>query len=211
MILDGDLETYCDAPIKHGTYQYAEKCEILLFTYSIDDGPVKAWDLTTGKPMPFDLEVALTEADEITFHNSQFDRTVFRLATNSPPLMRQVGEQIHRWRDTMVQALAHSLPGGLEKLDEVMRVEQDQRKLKTGKELVLLFCMPPAKNLKRGRATRETHPVEWEQFVEYAKRDILSMQQHRRRIPKWNYTGSELALWHLDQKINDRAIDEPLG
>lgn len=206
MILYGDLETYCDKPIKWGTYQYAEACEILLFAYAIDDGPVRVWGLTTGDPMPPDLELALLTADEIVFQNSMFDRSVFRLAKNSTPLLREVGGQIHRWRDTMVQALAHSLPGGLEKLGEVMRVEQDKRKLTIGKQLVRLFCIPPAKNLKRGRATRETHPVEWAQFIEYAGVDVEAMRELHRKVPKWNYRGEELALWHLDQKINDRGI-----
>lgn len=206
MILYGDLETFCEAPLKHGTYQYAEKCEIMLFAYAIDDAEPSVWDFTANEPMPYDLEIALATADEIVFQNSMFDRSVFRLSKNSWQLMVDTGEQIERWRDTMVQALAHSLPGGLDKLDEVMKVEQDQRKLKAGKELVQLFCKPRPKNSKLRRATSETHPVEWAQFVDYAKNDILSMRQHRRRIPKWNYTGGELALWHLDQKINDRGV-----
>lgn len=206
VILFGDLETYCDAPIKWGTYQYAEACEIMLFAYAIDDGPVKVWDLTTGTPMPPDLQHALLTADEIVFQNSMFDRSVLRLAKNTTPLLRDAGNDLPRWRDTMVQALAHSLPGGLEKLGEVMKVEQDKRKLTVGKQLVRLFCMPPAKNLKRGRATRETHPVEWAQFVEYAAVDVEGMRVIRKKCPTWNYRGFELDLWHLDQKINDRGI-----
>ena len=207
MILYGDLETYCDAPLKYGTYQYAEKCEILLFAYAIDDGPVSVFDFTSDtQHFPYDLDHALKHADEIIFQNAMFDRTVFRLAKNSLPAMRQAGKQIERWRDTMVQALTHSLPGGLEKLGEVLKVDQDKRKLKVGKELIRLFCIPPAKNLKRGRATRETHPVEWAQFIEYADGDILAMREIHKKCPKWNYRGEELALWHLDQKINDRGI-----
>lgn len=206
MILDGDLETYCDAPLKHGTYQYAEKCEVMLFFYGVDDGPVKVWDMTGDDPMPDDLAYALEHADEIVFQNSGFDRTVFRLAKNSHPLMRKAGAQIHRWRDTMVQALTHSLPGGLEKLGDVLKVDQDKRKLEVGKQLIRLFCIPPAKNLKRGRATKETHPIEWAQFVEYGVHDILAMREIYKKCPKWNYKGSELALWHLDQKINDRGF-----
>lgn len=206
MVLFGDLETYCEKPIKHGTYQYAEACEILLFTYAIDDGPVQDWDLTYNDDMPGDLAAALEDADEIVFQSSMFDRSVFRLAKNSHPLMQYVGNEIHRWRDTMVQALTHSLPGGLEKLGDVLRVDQDKRKLKIGKDLIRLFCVPPAKNLKRGRATRYTHPVEWQQFIEYGRIDVEAMREIYRKCPKWNYRGEELALWHLDQRINDRGV-----
>jgi DNA polymerase len=206
MILFGDLETYCEKPIAHGTYAYAEACEIMLFFYAIDDGPVNCWDLTTGEDMPDDLAAALAEADEIVFQNSQFDRTVFRLATNSTPLMREVGGQIYRWRDTMVQALAHSLPGGLEKLGDVLKVDQDKRKLDTGKQLIQLFCKPRPKNMKLRRATKETHPEEWAQFVDYGDHDVLAMRELYKKCPKWNYRGDELALWHLDQKVNDRGF-----
>jgi hypothetical protein len=27
-----------------------------------------------------------------------------------------------------------------------------------------------------------------------------------KRLPKWNYQGAELALWHRDQQINDRGV-----
>jgi DNA polymerase len=91
--------------------------------------------------MPDDLWRALCdESIEIDFHNVGFDRTVLRHAGSV--VERTAAKQLHRWRCTMAQALAHSLPGGLERLCEVLDVPQDQRKLKVGKELVRLFCMP---------------------------------------------------------------------
>ena len=57
-----------------------------------------------------------------------------------------------------------------------------------------------------GRATRETHPVEWAKFLSYAGQDIVAMRELHQRIPLWNYRGGELALWHLDQKMNDRGV-----
>lgn len=203
----GDLETYCDAPLKHGTFQYAEKCEVMLFTFATDDGPVKVLDFTDfDATVAWELEEGLLSAGEIVFQNSTFDRSVFRLSTNALPVMREVGEDIARWRDTMVQGLTHSLPGALEKLGDVLRIDQDKRKLKVGKELIQLFCKPRPKNAKIRRATRDTHPVEWAQFVEYAVIDIEAMRQVHRKCPKWNYQGFELGLWHLDQRINDRGV-----
>lgn len=206
MILYGDLETYSEVPIKHGTYKYAENAEIMLFTYAFDDGPVKVWDLTTGESMPPDLHEALLGTCELVFQNSMFDRSVFRRATNSSVLLQFVGSEIPRWRDTMVQALAHSLPGGLEKVGDILGIDQDKKKLATGKNLIQLFCKPRPKNSKIRRATRHTHPAEWAQFVEYAKLDIEAMREIHRKLPIWNYEGDELALWHLDQQINDRGV-----
>lgn len=206
-LLWGDLETYSEVPIKNGIYAYAESAEIMLFTYALDDGGVQCWDLTAGEPMPFDLEMALDdESVLLDFQNAMFDRSVFRLGTNSPDLLRQVGNQIHRWRDTMVKALAHSLPGGLEKTGHILRIAEDQKKHEEGKKLVQLFCKPRPKTSKVARATSKTHPEEWQRFVEYAKADITSMREVDKRLPVWNYQGAELALWHLDQKINDRGV-----
>jgi len=206
MILFGDLETFSETPIQHGTYRYAEDSEIMLFPYAVDDGQVRVWDLTEGGAIPGDLEEALLFADKLVYHNSMFDRSVMRLAKNTKPLFKETGEQVERWHDTMAQALAHSLPGGLEKLCEVMKVSQDKQKLTTGKALIQLFCKPRPKNSKLRRATRETHPVEWAQFIEYAAYDIHAMRELYRKLPAWNYSGEELALWHLDQRINDRGV-----
>lgn len=206
MILWGDLETYSEKPIRHGTYAYAAESEIMLFAYAIDDGPVKVWDLTKGSEIPKRLKDALLNADKIVFQNSMFDRTVLRLAKNTRKIFQKAAVDASRWHDTMVQALAHSLPGGLEKLCEVLGVEQDKRKHATGKALVQLFCKPRPKNQKLRRATPATHPKEWAEFVGYAGADVISMREVYRKCPTWNYRGDELALWQLDQKINDRGV-----
>ncbi len=198
-----DAETYSEIPIKHGVYKYAEHCEVMLLNYAVDDNPPHVWDLTAERRMPDDLQWALYEdpADEVIAHHAMFDRTVLRLNKGFKIVI-----PINKWRCTMVKALAHSLPGGLDKLCEVLAVPQDQRKLKTGKQLIQLFCKPRPKNSKLRRATRETHPVEWAQFVEYGKFDIESMRVVYKKLPSWNYRGRELELWHLDQRINDRGV-----
>ncbi len=200
MKLYGDLETYSSVPIKHGTHVYAAQAEILLFAYALDDGPVNVWDLTRKDPMPSDLEQAWHDPTvEVVFHNSAFDRTVIK-ATGlyTPP--------IERWRDTMVKAYAHSLPGSLADLCDVLKVPADKVKDTRGKQLIQLFCKPRPKNHKLRRATRDTHPQEWDLFIDYAKSDIEAMREADKRLPDWNYRGAELALWHLDQRINDRGV-----
>lgn len=196
-----DFETYCETPIQHGTYRYAANAEITLFAWAIDDAPAMVWDVTSGAPMPFDLGQALADPDcEVWAHNSMFDRTVMRSALPAlcPP--------IQRWRDTMVQALAHSLPGALGTLCDVLGVGSDKAKDKEGKQLVMLFCKPRPATSKIRRATRDTHPAEWAKFVDYARLDVEAMREVHKRMPVWNYQGAELALWHLDQTINDRGI-----
>lgn len=200
-ILWGDLETFCSIPINNGTHAYAEGVEVMLFAWAIGDEPVSVWDLTAGEPIPSRLRKAIADPDTILFfHNSHFDRTVLRHA------MPELAPEVTRWRDTMVQALAHSLPGALGALCEVLGVPQDKAKDKEGKALIQLFCKPRPKNSKLRRATSKTHPVEWQRFVAYAGLDIEAMREVYKRLPKWNYQGAELALWHRDQRINDRGV-----
>jgi len=203
-----DLETYSEVPINQGTHRYAEAAEIMLFAWAIDDGPVSVWDCTQGYNMPAALEAALCDRDvTIWAHNSHFDRTVLRHTYDAyaDEWDSYPGEPT-RWRDTMVQALAHGLPAGLSALCDVLKVDQDKAKDKDGRQLVLLFCKPRPKTSKIKRATRDTHPAEWAKFVRYAGLDIEAMRACRKKMPTWNYQGAELALWHLDQEINDRGV-----
>lgn len=195
-----DLETFCETPIKNGTHAYAENAEVMIFAWALNEGEVHVEDLTQ-KSMSKDLAALLHDQSvKLIAHNSGFDRTVLRHA------MSQFDLKIERWEDTMVQALSHSLPGALDSLCEIFQVDQDKAKDKAGKQLIQLFCKPRPKNSKERRATAETHPEKWAEFVAYAKNDILAMREIRRKMPKWNYRNGELALWHLDQKINDRGV-----
>ncbi|HGJ5864193.1 DNA polymerase, partial [Arsenophonus nasoniae] len=194
-----DLETYSVVPIRNGTHAYAEGAEIMLLAWAIDNSPVKVWDITTGLPMPEKLHMALADPKiEIWAHNSHFDRTILNHCG--------VKTDIHRWRDTMVQALAHGLPGALGTLCEVFDISLDKKKNKEGKALIQLLTKPRPKNVTLYRATSKTHAEEWKRFVAYAALDIEAMREVYRRLPDWNYPKKELTLWHQDQQINDRGV-----
>lgn len=203
-----DTETFNEKPISHGTYAYTESCEAMILTYGINDQKIGAVDLTTGCLLPADFVDAVTDGKVlITSHNAMFDRNVLTFAMG-------IETDIKRWRCTMVQAMAHALPGGLDKLCDIFKIDADIAKDKEGKTLINLFCKPRPKNVKsHRRATRETHPVEWAKFIDYAIRDTASMRAVQAKLPKWNYKGEELNLWHFDQKVNDRgfAVDLELA
>jgi DNA polymerase len=197
-----DTETFSETPIKHGTYRYCEDAEIMVVTYALNDEPVLAWDLTLDPEMPDDLRFMLEELDdEIEVHNEMFDRTVTRISKNL-----KLNIPIGRWRCSMVRAMAHSLPGGLEKLCDIYQLGEDEAKIKDGKQLIQLFCKPRPKNSGLRRATRLTHPEEWKRFIEYAISDVTAMRALGKKIPVWNYRGAELEYHFLDQKINDRGF-----
>lgn len=195
-----DLETYSEVDLKkHGTDRYARDCEIMLFGYAFNDEPAVDVDFTAGGVLPKRVtDALLDDRVELVAQNSFFDRTVMR--------ERGFPTERERWRDTMVQAYAHSLPGALAKLGPIVGLPLDEQKDKDGKALVQIFCKPAPKGHAPRRRTRLTHPEEWERFRAYCRQDVEAMRSVRRKLPKWNYQGRELALWHLDQKINDRGF-----
>jgi DNA polymerase len=190
-----DLETYCDTPIAAGTHRYAERAEILLFAYAIDDQPAQVIE----HPTRTEVRTLVEQADEIVVHNSHFDRTVLRHALG-------IYLPIEHVADTMVLALAHSLPGGLGQLCNILRVPTDKTKDAEGKKLIHLFCKPRPARSKIARATAHTHPAEWERFAAYARLDVEAMRELYQRLPRWNWSEYERQLWALDQAINDRGV-----
>jgi len=202
-----DTETFSATPIRDGTYAYAADAEVMLFAYAYESDPVQVIDITAGESIPPYVLADLTDPEYTkVIQHSMFDRAVLRygMGINIPPA------QIF---DTMVCALAHSLPGALHMLCEVLQVDSDEAKDGRGKELIQLFCKPRPKNQKVRRFTRETHPQEWQEFKDYAGSDIKAMRAVFNKIPTWNYRGRELELWGLDQHINDRGfrIDRALA
>lgn len=204
-----DTETFSPTPIKDGVHRYAEDAEIMIVAWAVDDDPVIVEDITApgDGECPVRLRSYLDDPSvEIVFHNSAFDRTLIRHCWG-------IDLDTTRIHDTMVQALAHGLPGSLDKLGDIFKLPPEVSKDKEGHALIRLFCMNLPKNSKVRRATRDTHPDKWKAFLAYAGRDILAMRALKKLMPTWNLTERERALWRLDQKINDRgfAVDLELA
>ena len=193
-----DLETYSPVPITHGTHRYAEEAEVLLVAVAVDDQPTEVWDTQYRLAWKRDLQSLIDAAERIVIHNSHFDRTILRHVGVDVP--------VEKIRDTMVQALAHSLPGSLGTLCDVLDVPTDKAKDKAGKKLIHLFTKPRPKNMKLRRADSASHPAEWAEFVEYARLDVAAMRDVYGRMPNWNNSLSERQLWRIDQRVNDRGI-----
>ena len=203
-VLYCDLETFCETPIAYGTHKYAEKAEVLLWGYAINNAPAKVWDLTVEKAMPADLKAALDDVYAgkgfTVWHNGMmFDTIVLRHALG-------VDIPVERIIDTMVMAYQHGLPGALATLSEVLRLPQDKAKDKDGKRLVQLFCKPLGANRKLDRADRTTHPQDWAHFVDYCRLDVEAEREVFRRLPKYNINPHEHAIQIVDARINRRGM-----
>lgn len=204
-----DLETFSEQELKPvGVYVYAKhpSTRITLLAYAIDEGPVHVWDVTTGTPMPADLQVAIDDPEVIVCaHNSQFDRVVLRDAAG-------IDIPIERWVDSMVRAMSHALPGALADLGKAMGLPENQQKMREGHALMLKFCKPAPVNHKVRIYNRENSPEKWAKFIEYARQDVAAMRRLWHMMPNLNYPNGGLAEWHEDQHINDHgfAVDVEL-
>jgi DNA polymerase len=204
-ILWGDTETFSECDLKaHGTHRYAEhpSTRIIVWQWALDDGEPVVEDLSGGNaPSAESMRLLRDPNVTLVFHNSMFDRTLLRHCWG-------LDIPVERWRDTMIKAMSHGLPGSLDKIGQIVGLEADQAKDKRGRDLIMLFCKPRPKNSILRRATRETHPEQWAEFLEYSRQDIVAMRAIDQRLPGWNYRAGhpELELWHLDQRINDRGV-----
>ena len=198
-----DVESYCDQDLKAvGVYKYAETAKVILVAYSVDGGNVAVWDRAYAPTPPADLIEAMTACDTATSHNAQFERVVM-----SGPAQANLPQiPLTKWRCSMAQASSHALPAGLDELCEVLNLPSDQAKSKDGKKLIRLFCGPQPANRKIQHPTKQTHPDEWERFVEYCRQDVVALIAIDNLLPIWNWNASAIAEWHLNQVINDRGF-----
>ena len=202
-----DTETYSEVDLKKsGSYRYAEdeSTEILICSYAIGDGPAKVWDCTYGSRMPDDLKDALCrvrrhKAKLVMQNGLMFDRLVMRNCWDMDIDPRDI-------IDTMVCAFRHSLPGSLAMQCEVLQIDDSLAKDKRGKALIQRFCKPTPKNYKIRRYSRETHPAEWAEFIEYARSDITAMREVFHAMPDWGNIEFENTVLAIDQRINDRGF-----
>lgn len=199
-----DIETYnAETNLQtQGLYRYAEGAEIILVGYAVDDGPVKVWEPgeEMGPKVLVDSANDVNGEYRIIAHNAAFERTVF--AMQSYKIFTTLAEH-DKWHCTMAQALLHGLPGGLQALSEIFKLPFDEAKDKDGRNLVHTFCKP----LSDGkRATRETHPAEWEKFKEYCRKDIEAERALYKKMPSWNCNDFEREVYEADRRINDRGF-----
>lgn len=194
-----DTETRSHVPIAHGTDRYMEGAEPLMATWALNDAPVDFVDLT-DEPLPKRLREPLEDPEvEKIAHSASFDRNV------CTTLLR-TRTAIQSWRCTRAQAYSHGLPGALDTLGHVVGLTAAELKMtEAGANYIPLFCVPFNREPIQ-YYDRHSHPVEWQNFCDYAVRDTEALRAVYRKLPTHNYQGHRLALYTLDQKINERGF-----
>lgn len=217
-----DLETYSDVDLKKsGVYRYAESpnFEILLFAYSVDNGPVIVIDIAQGECVPDDILAALSD-DTVTkwAYNASFERVCL-----SYWLKKNYSEHFYSysipedtvgnyldpasWKCSRIWGAYMGLPLSLEGIGAVLKLSD--QKMKEGKNLIKYFCTLCKATKVNGGRTRNLpeHDLEkWATFKSYNKRDVeveLAIKERLTKYPVPDFIWDE---YHLDQEINDRGI-----
>ena len=203
-----DIETYSDQNLsKTGVYRYVESpvFEILLFSYSVDGGPVQLVDLACSEKIPADIITAL-EDDAVTkwAFNANFERICLSRHLGYP-----TGDYLNpdSWKCSMVWAATMGLPLSLEGVGAVLGLEK--QKLTEGKDLIKYFCQPCAPTKSNGQRTRNlpAHaPDKWLAFKKYNIRDVETEMSIQARLAKYSVPDSIWNEYHMDQEINDRGV-----
>lgn len=203
-ILEADIESFSDVDlVKCGVYAYADSpaFEILLFAYSFDGGETQIIDLAQGEKFPAEVEEAIFDVSVTkTAYNANFERTC---------LSKYFGRYIppESWHCSAVQAAMLALPRSLEDVGRVLGL--DEQKMKEGKDLIKYFCVPCKPTKANGGRMRNLPchaPEKWELFKTYCKRDVDVEKSIRRKLHNFPIPESEMELYRLDQRINDRGV-----
>ena len=217
-----DIETYSDRDLKKcGVYKYAESpnSELLLFGYSINNGPVTVIDVAQGEEVPEYILKALTDDNIIKWaYNASFERIFLSvwLKRNYPQyfVSYSIDEDTvsnyldpSAWRCSLVWGAVMGLPLSLKGIGAVLKL--DEQKMTEGSDLIRYFCVPCKPTKSNGGRTRnlpEHAPEKWAIFVAYNRRDVeveLSIKEKLKNFPVSEFLWDE---YHLDQEINDRGI-----
>ena len=140
-----------------------------------------------------------------TAYNANFERTC---------LSKYFGRYIppESWHCSAVQAAMFALPRSLEDVGRVLGLAE--QKMKEGKELIRYFCVPCKPTKANGGRTRNLPchaPEKWELFKTYCKRDVDVEKSIRRKLHNFPIPESEMELYRLDQRINDRGVLVDMG
>ncbi len=191
-----DIETFSSEDLtKSGVYRYAEAPDfrILLFGYSVNDGPVRVADLSMDGSLPTDVLEALSDPSvEKRAFNASFEWVCLSRFLRDLGLLEE-GKFLSpvNWRCTMIRCAYLGLPLSLASAGAALGL--DKQKLTEGKELIRFFCVPAKPSLLNGSSNRNppsADPQRWKRFTEYNARDVEVEMQIQERLRNYPVTDS---------------------
>lgn len=216
--LSCDIETYSDVDIKKaGLYKYAESpaFSVLLFAYSLDNGPVHVVDLACGESIPDDIADAMLSSDVVKHaYNAAFEWYCLGRYFELHKTPGALELWLHQWRCTMLHGLYVGYPGSLDGTGKALGLDEDKRKLATGRALIRYFCVPCKPTQSNGGRTRNlpNHDMaKWGLFKEYNAQDVVTEMEIERRLSSFPVPARVQAQWETDLMINRRGVAVDMG
>lgn len=172
-----------------------------MLAYAFDHDEPKIW-LPYEEPFPEHLRAAFLNPDilKIAWY-SEFEHeiTFYKLNIDIP---------WSQMRDPIILARNISLPGKLEQVGEILKMEQ--RKDERGKELIKMFSMPAhmgGENTLFGISEplfrdHTSHPQAWAEWVEYCKQDVRAERDIWYRLAQIPFPQRQWEGWFFNQKMN---------
>lgn len=187
---------------KTGVYVYAADptTDIWWLVYAFDDGPLQSW--RPGQPIAKDLADHICAGGIMAAHNASFERAIWHAIMT--PRYGWPEPAVEQWRCTMVMAYAMALPGALEHVGPALNTgfEKDM----AGNRLMKAMMRPrkPKKGEVVAGLVWRDGPEDVDRLGKYCGADVEAERAADKRLVRLR--KSELDLWHLDQKINDRGV-----
>ena len=211
-----DIETFSSEPIADtGAYKYAQSndFEILLCAWAFDNDPVQCIDLAQGEELPEWFIDSLTD-ETVTkcAHNASFERICFTMLLRRQGVLKQdEWLDAKQWKCSMVQCARCGLPLSLDQAGAALGITQ--QKMKEGKALIQLFCVPHKSKTTSGIFGEHQNRVlptdqhdKWETFKAYCIRDVEAEREIAQSIDWYPVSDFEQNLYAIDQQINDRGV-----
>lgn len=192
-----DFETGALADLKKTGIERQTECphfRVNCLGYSFDDAPAAVW--TPGMPAPRELLAHIEAGGRVVAHNAPFEYQVW---TNWLAPRMGWPRLTHKQLDcTMARALALSLPGGLDKVCEAMRLPftKDNR----GRRAMLKYCKP----LRLDPIEWCSDLDEWLALLTYCAHDVAAERALDRVLPR--LSASEKEMWEMHERINQRGV-----
>jgi DNA polymerase len=204
MHVEIDFETRSIVDLKkHGSYVYFAhtQTDVMLASYSIDDGPIQRWRI--GQPCPDDVRAVIESGGEVWAHNAGFERQCINAVLAKRHGWPAVA--IEQTRCTAAMAAAMGLPRDLAGLGRALGL--DAQKDDEGWRLMMKMCRPrkPRKGEPDGLYWYGwDDPAIVDRLHDYCDKDVLTETAAKRRMVP--LSAVEWAVYHATVRQNERGI-----
>ena len=205
-ILCVDIETCSSASLQQGVASYSEHESTVVWCVSFgsqdgaDDDDVSVWTWTPGSDLPVGIRTFIEEGGQLLAHNAGFEMAIWRNILT--PDFGWPLPKVEQWRCSQATAALANLPLSLQGLASVFK--NAAQKDMDGNALM--------RRMAHAAYDAETESYDYptpndddlNALFDYCEADVLATLNVWYRLPKMSDT--ELAVWHADQRINQRGV-----